>query len=59
MKWVLVMYFFYFSAYGGWQEVDRLHYPDYESCIKAQKIFEIENPNPTRIKVRCKLLKAE
>lgn len=52
MKWVLVMYFFYFSAYGGWQEVDRLHYPDYESCIKAQKIFEAKDVS-NRIKVRC------
>jgi len=59
MKWVLIMYFLYFGPPIGWKETDKRYYPDHQSCIKAQKIFEIENPNPTRIKVRCKLLKAE
>jgi len=53
------MYFLYFGPPIGWKETDKRYYPDHQSCIKAQKIFEIENPNPTRIKVRCKLLKAE
>ena len=53
MKWVLIMYFFYFSAYGGWKETDRIYYPDYQSCIEAQKIYETNNPFPNRVKVRC------
>ena len=53
MKWALIMYFFYFSAYGGWKETDRHYYSDYQSCIEAQKIFEASNPNPNRVKVRC------
>ena len=47
------MYFFYFSAYGGWKETDRIYYPDYQSCIEAQKIYETNNPFPNRVKVRC------
>ena len=53
MKWVLIMYLYYFSAYGGWKETDRHYYPDYQSCIEAQKIFEASNPNPGRVKVKC------
>ena len=53
MKWALIMYFFYFSAHGGWKETDRIYYPDYQSCIKAQKIYEASNSFPNRVKVRC------
>ena len=53
MKWALIMYFFYFSAHGGWKETDRIYYPGYQSCIKAQKIYEANNPFPNRVKVRC------
>ena len=53
MKWVLIMYFFYFSAYGGWKETDRIYYLDHQSCIEAQKIYEANNPFPHRVKVKC------
>ena len=54
MKWALIMYFFYFSAYGVWKETDRRYYPDYQSCIEAQEIYEANNPFPLRVKVKCK-----
>ena len=47
------MYFFYFSPYGGWKETDRKYYPDYQSCIEAQKLWEKDNKFPNRVKVRC------
>ena len=54
MKWALIMYFFYLGAYGGWKETDRRYYPDYQSCIEAQKIFEDGNPlTAHRVRVRC------
>ena len=57
MKWVLIMYFLYFGPPIGWQETDRRYYPDYQSCIKAQENYEINNPIPYRIQVRCKEVK--
>ena len=47
------MYFFYFGPWGGWGETDRRYYPDQQSCIEAQKIYEASNPFPYRVKVRC------
>ena len=51
------MYFFHFSAYGGWYETDRRYYPNYQSCIEAQEKYEIDNPFPNRIKVKCQEVK--
>ena len=56
MKWALIMYFFYFSPYGGWKETDRKYYPDYQSCIEAQKLWEEDIKFPNRVKVRCQLI---
>ena len=56
MKWALVMYFFYFGPWGGWEETDRRYYPDYQSCIEAHETFKKNNPFDhiaTRIRVKC------
>ena len=61
MKWALVMYFFYFGPWGGWGETDRRYYPDQQSCIEAQKIFEEEilqfEHVLARVKIRCEEIK--
>ena len=59
MKWALIMYFFYFSAYGGWKETDRHYYSDHQSCIEAQKVYKASNPFPHRVKVKCELVETE
>ena len=53
MKWALIMYFLYFGHPIGWDETDRRYYPDRQSCIEAKQNFDIDNPNPSRIQVRC------
>ena len=59
MKWVLIMYFLYFGPPIGWKETDKRYYPDHQSCIKAQKVYEASNPFPHRVKVRCELVETE
>ena len=53
VKWALIMYFLYFGHPIGWDETDRSYYPDRQSCIEAKQNFDIDNPNPSRIQVRC------
>ena len=57
MKWVLIMYFLYFGPPISWNETDRRYYPDYQSCIEAKQNFDIDNPLPARVQVRCKEVK--
>ena len=59
MKWVLIMYFLYFGPPISWNETDRRYYPDHQSCIEAKQDFDIVNPLPARVQVRCHLVKTE
>ncbi len=59
MKWVLIMYFLYFGPPIGWKETDRLYYPNHQSCIEAQKVYNANNPFPHRVKVRCEPVETE
>ena len=47
------MYFLYFGPPISWNETDRRYYPDHQSCIEAKQDFDIVNPLPARVQVRC------